>query len=127
MGVSRFLVAFLQPESCCRSSGVFVPHSSLASGGVKVRARVRSKISSRSIWAFGLESPSREKEMPCTGVFEKATHTRRDELLAFPTDEADLLRYYTFNTYDLAVIRRRRGEREGSLPGAILCILVETK
>src|SRR5260221_12586260 len=36
--------------------------------------------------------------------------TQRDELLAFPTDETDLLRYHTFNTHDLAVIRRRRGD-----------------
>ena len=41
---------------------------------------------------------------------ELLTSTQRDELLAFPTDEADLLRYYTFNTHDLAVIRRRRGD-----------------
>ena len=41
---------------------------------------------------------------------ELLTSTQRDELLAFPTDEADLLRYYTFNTLDLAVIRRRRGD-----------------
>jgi Domain of unknown function (DUF4158) len=41
---------------------------------------------------------------------ELLTSTQRDELLAFPTEEADLLRYYTFNTHDLAVIRRRRGD-----------------
>ena len=41
---------------------------------------------------------------------ELLTSTQRDELLTFPTDEADLLRYYTFNTHDLAVIRRRRGD-----------------
>ena len=41
---------------------------------------------------------------------ELLTSTQRDELLAFPTDEADLLRYYTFNTHDLAVIRRRQGD-----------------
>jgi TnpA family transposase len=41
---------------------------------------------------------------------ELLTSTQRDELLSFPTDEADLLRYYTFNTHDLAVIRRRRGD-----------------
>ena len=35
---------------------------------------------------------------------------QREELLAFPTTEADLLRHYTFNTHDLAVIRRRRGD-----------------
>ena len=49
-----------------------------------------------------------------TTVFEKAlmprrellTSTQRDELLAFPTDEAELLQYYTFNTHDLAMIKR---------------------
>jgi len=41
---------------------------------------------------------------------ELRTSTQRDELLAFPTDETDLLRYHTFNTHDLAVIRRRRGD-----------------
>jgi Domain of unknown function (DUF4158) len=34
------------------------------------------------------------------------TSTHRDELLAFPTDEAELLQYYTFNTHDLAMIKR---------------------
>jgi hypothetical protein len=34
---------------------------------------------------------------------------QREELLVFPTEEADLLRHYTFNTHDPAVIRRRRG------------------
>jgi hypothetical protein len=43
---------------------------------------------------------------------ELLTSTQRDELLAFPTGEADLLRYYTFNTHDLAVIRRRRGDHK---------------
>jgi TnpA family transposase len=41
---------------------------------------------------------------------ELLTSIQRDELLAFPTDEPDLLRYYTLNTHDLAVIRRRRGD-----------------
>jgi hypothetical protein len=41
---------------------------------------------------------------------ELLTPAQRDELLAFPTDEADLLRHYTFHTHDLAVIRRRRGD-----------------
>jgi Domain of unknown function (DUF4158) len=41
---------------------------------------------------------------------ELFTSTQRDELLAFPTDENDLLRCYTFNTHDLAVIRRRHGD-----------------
>ena len=41
---------------------------------------------------------------------ELLTSAQREELLAFPTDEAELLRYYTFNTHDLAVIRRRRGD-----------------
>jgi hypothetical protein len=37
---------------------------------------------------------------------ELLTSTQRDELLAFPTDEAELLQYYTFNTHDLAMIKR---------------------
>ena len=50
-----------------------------------------------------------------TTVFEKALMPRRElltstqrsiELLAFPTDEAELLQYYTFNTHDLAMIKR---------------------
>jgi TnpA family transposase len=53
-------------------------------------------------------------------VFEKAlmprrellTPAQREQLLAFPTEEADLLRHYTFNIHDLAVIRRRRGDHK---------------
>ena len=41
---------------------------------------------------------------------ELLSPAQREELLAFPTEEADLLRHYTFNTHDLAVIRRRRGD-----------------
>jgi TnpA family transposase len=41
---------------------------------------------------------------------ELLTLAQRDELLAFPTEEADLLRHYTFSTHDLAVIRRHRGD-----------------
>ena len=40
---------------------------------------------------------------------ELLTSAQREALLAFPREEAELLRYYTFNTHDLAVIRWRRG------------------
>jgi Domain of unknown function (DUF4158) len=63
---------------------------------------------------------------------ELLTSTQREELLAFPTDETDLLRYYTFNTHDLAVIRRRRGDHNRlgfavqlcyvSFPGRLLAV-----
>jgi hypothetical protein len=38
---------------------------------------------------------------------ELLTSAQREALLAFPREEAELLRYYIFNTHDLAVIRRR--------------------
>ena len=41
---------------------------------------------------------------------ELLASAQREELLACPTTEADLLRHYTFDTHDLAVIRRRRGD-----------------
>ena len=41
---------------------------------------------------------------------ELLSPAQREELLSFPTEEADLLRHYTFYTHDLAVIRRRLGD-----------------
>jgi hypothetical protein len=38
------------------------------------------------------------------------TSAQREELLAFPTEEADLIPHYTFSMHDLAVIRRCRGD-----------------
>jgi hypothetical protein len=35
VGASRLLIAFLQPEPCCRSSDAFDPHTSLAPGGLE--------------------------------------------------------------------------------------------
>jgi hypothetical protein len=40
---------------------------------------------------------------------ELLTSAQREALLAFPREEAELLRHYTFNTHDFAVIRRCRG------------------
>ena len=52
---------------------------------------------------------------------ELLSPAQREELLAFPTEEADLLRHYTFNTHDLAVIRRRRGDHNRLGFGVQLC------
>jgi hypothetical protein len=41
---------------------------------------------------------------------ELLTPAQREELLAFPTEEVDLIRNYTFSAHDLAVIRRCRGD-----------------
>jgi hypothetical protein len=35
--------------------------------------------------------------------------TERETLLAFPDSEDELIRHYTFNETDLALIRQRRG------------------
>jgi TnpA family transposase len=40
---------------------------------------------------------------------ELLTSAQREELLAFPTEEVDLIRHYTFSAHDFAVIRRCRG------------------
>jgi Domain of unknown function (DUF4158) len=44
---------------------------------------------------------------------ELLTSAHREALLAFPSEEAELLRHYTFSTHDLAVIRRCRGDHNG--------------
>jgi hypothetical protein len=38
---------------------------------------------------------------------ELLTSAQREELLAFPTEEVDLIRHYTFSAHDVALIRRR--------------------
>jgi hypothetical protein len=56
---------------------------------------------------------------------ELLTAAQREELLAFPTEEVDLIRNYTFSAHDLAVIRRCRGDhnRLGFLSPALLLTL----
>jgi Domain of unknown function (DUF4158)/Tn3 transposase DDE domain len=40
---------------------------------------------------------------------ELLSSAQREAFLAFPSEEAELLRHYTFSTHDFAVIRRCRG------------------
>ena len=55
---------------------------------------------------------------------ELFTSAQREELLPFPTEEVDLIRYYTFRAHDLAVIRRCRGgqNRLGSLCSCVIYV-----
>src|SRR5262249_40296308 len=54
-------------------------------------------------------SKSRVFENPIMPRRELLTSAQREELLPFPTEEVDLIRYYTFSAHDFAVIRRCRG------------------
>ena len=47
----------------------------------------------------------------------------RAELLAFPVDEADLIRHYTLSAPDLSVIQRRRGDHNRLGFTVLLCCL----
>jgi hypothetical protein len=54
---------------------------------------------------------------------ELLTPAEREALLAFPTEEADLIRHYTFSTHDLAVIRQCRGDHNRLGFAVQLCYL----
>ena len=54
---------------------------------------------------------------------ELLTSAQREALLAFPKEEADLLRHYTFSTHDFAVIRRCRGDHNRLGFAVQLCYL----
>jgi TnpA family transposase len=54
---------------------------------------------------------------------ELLTSARRKALLAFPREEAELLRHYTFRTHDFSVIRRCRGDHNRLGFAVQLCYL----
>jgi len=54
---------------------------------------------------------------------ELLTPAQREELLAFPTEEVDLIRNYTFSAHDLAVIRWCRGDHNRLGFSVQLCYL----
>jgi hypothetical protein len=54
---------------------------------------------------------------------ELLTSAQREALLAFPKEEAELLRHYTFSTHDFAVIRRCRGDHNRLGFAVQLCYL----
>jgi len=54
---------------------------------------------------------------------ELLTSAQREELMAFATEEVDLIRHYTFSTHDLAVIRRCRGDHNRLGFAVQLCYL----
>jgi TnpA family transposase len=54
---------------------------------------------------------------------ELLTPAQREELLASPTEEIDLIRHYTFSTHDFAVIRRCRGDHNRLGFAVQLCYL----
>jgi hypothetical protein len=62
----------------------------------------------------------REGSMPRRELF---TPVQREELLAFPAEEVDLIRNYTFSAHDLAVIRRCRGNHNRLGFSVQLCYL----
>jgi hypothetical protein len=65
------------------------------------------------------ESHSSSQELACPPFY--SVRHERDNLMALPEGEYDLIRYYTFTESDLFLIRQRRGNANGLGFAAQLC------